>query len=93
MVPRAFRLDINGLRAWAVMAVVLYHFGMPWLPGGFAGVDVFFVISGFLMAGIIQTGLQRREFSLCISTWRVRGASCLLWLWSVCACCCWVGST
>ncbi len=61
---QTFRVDINGLRAWAVMAVVLYHFGVPVLSGGFAGVDVFFVISGFLMAGIVQTGLQRREFSL-----------------------------
>ena len=48
-----FRTDINGLRAWAVMAVVLYHFGVPGFQGGFVGVDIFFVISGFLMTGII----------------------------------------
>lgn len=59
-----FRLDINGLRAWAVVAVVLYHFGVPGLGGGFVGVDVFFVISGFLMTGIIVSALQRDRFSL-----------------------------
>ena len=51
-----FRLDINGLRAWAVVAVVLYHFAVPGFAGGFSGVDVFFVISGFLMAGIVIGG-------------------------------------
>lgn len=54
-----FRSDINGLRAWAVVAVVLYHFGMPGMQGGFIGVDVFFVISGFLMMGIIVNSLDR----------------------------------
>ena len=60
----SFRSDINGLRAWAVVAVVFYHFGVPGFSGGFAGVDVFFVISGFLMAGIVLGGLQRKRFSL-----------------------------
>ncbi|MFJ9993153.1 acyltransferase family protein [Pseudomonas putida] len=50
---RVFRHDINGLRAWAVMAVVLYHFGVSGFVGGFVGVDIFFVISGFLMTSII----------------------------------------
>lgn len=49
----SFRHDINGLRAWAVVAVVLYHFGITGFTGGFVGVDVFFVISGYLMTGII----------------------------------------
>ena len=62
--PKAFRHDINGLRAWAVVAVVLYHFGVPGFAGGFVGVDVFFVISGFLMTGIIISGLERGDFSL-----------------------------
>lgn len=63
-VGREFRSDINGMRAWAVMAVVLYHFGVPGISGGFAGVDVFFVISGYLMCGIISSGLDRGDFSI-----------------------------
>lgn len=59
-----FRADINGLRAWAVMAVMLYHFGIPGCGGGFIGVDVFFVISGFLMSAIVIRGLERGNFSL-----------------------------
>nr|UNK06644.1 hypothetical protein MN210_03760 [Psychrobacter sp. PraFG1] len=57
-----FRTDINGLRAIAVIAVVLFHFNPAWMPGGFAGVDVFFVISGFLMTGIIFRGLENNCF-------------------------------
>jgi peptidoglycan/LPS O-acetylase OafA/YrhL len=59
-----FRQDINGLRAIAVMAVVLFHFNETWITGGFAGVDVFFVISGFLMTGIIFRGIETNTFSL-----------------------------
>ena len=62
--PKSFRHDINGLRAWAVLAVVFYHFGVPGFSGGFIGVDVFFVISGFLMTAIIVNGLERGNFSL-----------------------------
>jgi peptidoglycan/LPS O-acetylase OafA/YrhL len=53
MIKKAFRDDINGLRAWAVISVILFHFGVPGFSGGFVGVDIFFVISGFLMTGII----------------------------------------
>lgn len=59
-----FRKDINGLRALAVIAVVLFHFNSSWMPGGFAGVDVFFVISGFLMTGIIFRGMEQDNFSV-----------------------------
>lgn len=59
-----FRKDINGLRAFAVIAVVLYHFDIGVLLGGFAGVDVFFVISGYLMTGIIFKGLENDSLSL-----------------------------
>lgn len=59
-----FRNNINALRALAVIAVVLFHFKLPGFAGGFIGVDVFFVISGFLMTGIIVDGLRRGSFSL-----------------------------
>jgi len=59
-----FREDINALRAIAVVSVVLFHFNHDWLPGGFAGVDVFFVISGFLMTMIIVKGLEKETFSI-----------------------------
>ncbi len=59
-----FRNDINGLRAWAVMAVIFYHFGIPGFNGGFIGVDVFFVISGYLMTSIILKGLEQGQFSI-----------------------------
>lgn len=55
-----FRKDINALRAWAVMAVILFHFGVQPFDGGFVGVDIFFVISGFLMTGILYRALYER---------------------------------
>ena len=58
------RSDIQGLRAYAVIAVILFHFSVPGFTGGFAGVDVFFVISGFLMTSIILRGLTAGDFSL-----------------------------
>ncbi len=59
-----FRPDIAGLRAWAVLAVVLFHFNIPGFSGGFVGVDIFFVISGFLMTQIIARGLEDGRFSI-----------------------------
>jgi peptidoglycan/LPS O-acetylase OafA/YrhL len=59
-----FRTDINGLRAYAVLVVLLYHFNIPLFSGGFLGVDVFFVISGFLMAAIVVPKLATGGFSL-----------------------------
>ncbi|MDH2397129.1 acyltransferase [Providencia rettgeri] len=60
----SFRYDINFLRAIAVMAVVIFHFKPTFLPGGFSGVDIFFVISGYLMTGIIFKGFDKNNFSL-----------------------------
>jgi peptidoglycan/LPS O-acetylase OafA/YrhL len=54
-----FRADIEGLRAVAVLAVVLAHAGVPGLTGGFVGVDVFFVISGFLITGLLVNEVER----------------------------------
>lgn len=59
-----FRKNINALRAIAVISVVLFHFKVSGFSGGFAGVDIFFVISGYLMTGIIFSGLREQRFSL-----------------------------
>jgi peptidoglycan/LPS O-acetylase OafA/YrhL len=50
---------IDGLRAVAVIAVMLYHLGFDWIPGGFLGVDLFFVISGYVITRLLLDSIQR----------------------------------
>lgn len=59
-----FRYDINALRAVAVIGVLLFHLNLPYCSGGFIGVDVFFVISGYLMTRLIFDGIEKNEFSI-----------------------------
>jgi peptidoglycan/LPS O-acetylase OafA/YrhL len=66
MDTRAYRPDIDGLRCFAVSAVVLSHAGLSWFAGGYVGVDVFFVISGYLITGILWAGLDDYPRSIAV---------------------------
>ena len=61
MTKITYRADIDGLRAVAVLSVIIYHAFPQALPGGFSGVDIFFVISGYLISGILYKGGRRGE--------------------------------
>ncbi|PPE64921.1 acyltransferase family protein [Caldimonas caldifontis] len=63
-ISHEYRRDIDSLRAFAILPVVLFHVGVGFLPGGFVGVDIFFVISGFLITGIIIREIQEGKFSI-----------------------------
>ncbi|RYD84417.1 MAG: acyltransferase, partial [Sphingobacteriales bacterium] len=58
-----FRYDINGLRAIAIIGVLLYHYKLYEFEGGFSGVDVFFVISGYLMSRVVIGQIGRGTFA------------------------------
>ncbi|EAS2650068.1 acyltransferase, partial [Salmonella enterica] len=58
-----YRPDIDGLRAVAVLSVVIFHYFPSILPGGFVGVDIFFVISGYLITSIILKSASSNSFS------------------------------
>jgi peptidoglycan/LPS O-acetylase OafA/YrhL len=64
MSDRPFRRDIAGLRALAVLPIVLFHAGVERMAGGFVGVDIFFVISGFVITRSIIGDLQSDRFSM-----------------------------
>ncbi|WP_114327622.1 acyltransferase family protein [Candidatus Colwellia aromaticivorans] len=59
-----YRVEIDGLRAFAVLPVILYHAGFSGFSGGFVGVDIFFVISGYLITSIIVSDLEQNKFSI-----------------------------
>ncbi|PJI32569.1 acyltransferase family protein [Acinetobacter pseudolwoffii] len=80
-----FRYDINGLRAYAVALVVLYHFDIIGFNAGFIGVDIFFVISGYLMTSIIYKGLSVNSFSY-INFYLARAVRILPALVVMCVC-------
>lgn len=60
----SYRPEIDGLRAIAVLAVILFHFNSSLLPGGYMGVDVFFVISGYLITALIKKDIDNNQFKL-----------------------------
>ncbi|MEG6509501.1 acyltransferase family protein [Methyloligella sp. 2.7D] len=63
MQPLRYRPEIDGLRAVAVVPVILFHAGVPYLQGGYLGVDIFFVISGYLITSIIAKDIEAGTFS------------------------------
>lgn len=67
-----YRSDVDGLRAVAVVMVIVYHLHRPWLPGGFMGVDIFFVISGFVCTRSLLSRPQASHFSELVADFYIR---------------------
>ncbi len=67
--PRLRRRDIEGVRALAILSVVIYHVDNTWLPGGFVGVDIFFVLSGFLITGIWIKDIESASWRMLPEFW------------------------
>jgi hypothetical protein len=63
---QSYRPDIDGLRAVAVVAVILFHAFPEYVPSGFVGVDIFLVISGFLISGLTFDEVERGAFALSV---------------------------
>jgi peptidoglycan/LPS O-acetylase OafA/YrhL len=59
-----YRAEIDGLRAIAVLPVILFHAGFELFSGGFVGVDIFFVISGYLITTILIEDIEKQQFSI-----------------------------
>ena len=76
-VALAHHAGLDGLRGIAVLAVVLYHGGVSWLPGGFLGVEVFFVLSGFLITSLLVAE-WRRSSTIALGAFWIRRARRLL---------------
>lgn len=86
-----YRPDIDGLRAIAILLVLIYHGGLSLFPSGFIGVDIFFVISGFLITQIICNSIERKQFSFIAfynrRLWRLQPVFIVFLLASALSCC------
>ncbi len=81
-----YRPEIDGLRALAVLPVVLYHAGLAGFQGGYIGVDIFFVISGYLITTIILSDMNKGKFSI-VTFYERRARRILPALFFVMLCC------
>ncbi|MDD9968214.1 MAG: acyltransferase family protein [Myxococcales bacterium] len=79
---------VDGLRALSVTAVILYHAGVSWLPGGFFGVEVFFVISGFLITSLLRAEYQKTGRVSLVAFWGRRARRLLPGVWFLMASVC-----
>jgi hypothetical protein len=75
----SYEPSLDGLRASAVLAVLVYHLDPRWLPGGFTGVDIFFVISSYLITRILLEQFDQGSFRLWSFYYRRSPGSCRRW--------------